>query len=199
MRKWPLAFGVALTLALAWTPLRSETVGNKLPTGWFAAGDNPADYEMGSDTSVVHTGKSSGYIRSAKSSPRGFGTLMQMFKADDYQGKRVRLSSYIKAEKVENWAGLWMRVDGPGGAMLGFDNMQNRAIKGTTDWRKYDVVLDVPATSQNIALGILLSGRGEAWIDDVQLEVVGKDVPTTNLKDMNSDLPRQPRNTGFEE
>lgn len=80
-----------------------------------------------------------------------------MFKADSYRGKRMSFSAVVKSADVENWAGLWMRIDGPFERSLGFDNMQNRSIKGTTNWQKYGVVLDVPMESINIAFGILLS------------------------------------------
>jgi len=36
-----------------------------------------------------------------------------MFKADDYRNKRMRLSAAVKSEGIEDWAGLWMRIDGP--------------------------------------------------------------------------------------
>ena len=106
---------------------------------------------------------------------------MQGIKADDYRGKRVRLSGYVKGENIAQYAGLWLRVDGAGYS-LNFDNMSNRPIKGTTDWKKYEVVLDVPEESIAIAFGILLRGEGQVWIDDLQLEVVGQDMPTTGLR-----------------
>jgi len=59
--------------------------------------------------------------------------------------------------------------------------MENRPIKGSTDWQKYEVVLDVPEGSMEIAFGILLAGKGQAWVDDLQLDVVGTDVPSTNM------------------
>jgi hypothetical protein len=62
---------------------------------------------------------------------------MQMFKADLYRSKRHQLSAYIRAEGIEDWAGLWMRVDGPDGETSAFDNMERRPIKGTIDWRRY--------------------------------------------------------------
>ena len=72
-----------------------------------------------------------------------------------------------------------MRVDGEGGKVLSFDNMQNRQIQGTRDWKQYEVVLDVPAESVGIYFGILLVGKGQVWLSQVQFEVVGTDVPTT--------------------
>jgi hypothetical protein len=57
--------------------------------------------------------------------------------------------------------------------------MQNRPIKGTQDWAKYDVVLDVPNDSVGIYFGILLVGKGQVWLDNIHFEGVGSNVPTT--------------------
>jgi hypothetical protein len=69
-----------------------------------------------------------------------------------------------------------MRVDGPDGETLRLDNMQNRLIKGTIDWRKYRVVLDVPSEATHIVFGVLLDGSGRTWIDNVSFEVVDESV-----------------------
>src|SRR5262249_44899104 len=83
------------------------------PQGWFIAGSRPQDYEVGRDRQVKHGGAASGFIKSKADQIEGFGTLMQEFKANAYRGKRLRLSGYVKSKEILNWAGLWMRVDGP--------------------------------------------------------------------------------------
>lgn len=149
-----------------------------VPKGWFVAGDQPKSYDMGLCTDVFHTGTGCGRISSTEKKIDGFGTLMQMFHAGGYQGKRVKLSAYIKTEKVKDWSGLWMRID-EGKEIVGFDNMQDRPINGDTDWTKYEVVLDIPEKSTNVALGVLLSGTGTVWFDDCAFETVSKTVKTT--------------------
>ena len=171
-------------------------------TGWGMAGSHPQNYAYGIDTDVKRSGEGSGYMKAKLSDTGGFGTLMQTFDADMYRGKRVRMSGYVKSEGVElytrefGWAGLWMRVDGPQlYKPLAFDNMSNRPIYGSTDWQKYEIVLDVPENSVNIAFGILLAGKGQVWLDGIQFEVVGQDVPTTDL----GASPKQPRNLDFKQ
>lgn len=144
---------------------------------WFLAGSNPEDYDYGIDPRVTFGGKPSGFLTSRVANPAGFGTMMQEFQGIEYRGKRLRMSGYVKAQAVEQWAGLWMRVDRPNSSTL--DNMYNRPIKGTRDWEKYEIVLDVPSDSFDIAFGILLQGKGQVWLSHLQLESVGKDVPTT--------------------
>jgi len=152
--------------------------------GWFLAGDKPQDYRIGSDPAVSHGGKASGHLQATSDPLGGFGTLMQNVEAGPFRSARVRMSGWVKANGVTDLAGLWMRVDGPDtrrtGRSLSFDNMENRPIKGTSDWTRYEIVLDVPPESVEIAFGILLQGIGEVWLDDVQFVKVGSDVPTTN-------------------
>ena len=76
--------------------------------------------------------------------------------------------------------------------------MQGRPIKGTTDWQKYEVVLDVPQESVAIAFGILLTGKGQAWLSEVQFEEVGAEVPTTSHEG-HDDLPEKAGNLDFAE
>jgi hypothetical protein len=59
------------------------------------------------------------------------------------------------------------------------------------------VVLDVPSNATGIVFGLLLSGPGEAWIDDASLDVVGTDVPSTNTAapTSNPDMVEQQRKT----
>jgi hypothetical protein len=150
--------------------------------GWFMSGDDPNEYTIGVDSAVHRTGHASGSLRCNVAQPRGFGTLMQSFDEESYHGKRVKLSAYIKSDKVAGWAGMWMRVDGPGGkrGMTAFDNMENRPIRATTDWTRYEIVLDVASDTVDIAYGVLLHGSGQVWIDDIAFDVVGSDVPTTD-------------------
>lgn len=147
---------------------------------WFAAGSHPTDYDMGGNPAVEHGSEEGGYITSKESQTEGFGTWMTKMDPAKYLGKRLRISGYVKTKEVKNWAGLWMRIDGPDSTTLSFDNMQNRPIKGTTNWKNYSIVLDVPENSAGIYYGILLDGRGQALVDGLQIETVSNEVPTTH-------------------
>jgi len=167
-----------------------------LPAGWFKAGSHPAEYDMGLDETVRRDGgKSSATVKSTAANPQGFGTLMQMSGPGEYRGKRVRLAGFVRSDKVTQWAGLWFRVDGPNNTTLAFDNMEQRAIKGTTDWTRCEIVLDVPNEAQRLAFGVLLAGGGQVWMDDLRFEVVPTTVKTTGQGMV--ELPA-PTNLNFE-
>lgn len=165
------------------------------PAGWGGGSSRAEQYEIRLDRGVAHGGQASAIIRSIVDDPQDFATLTQGFLADEYLGKRVRLSAFLRAENIEGWAGMWLRVDPRKGNVTQFDNMQRRPIRGTQDWQRHQIVLDVPDDSVRIYFGVLLHGKGAVWVDDFQLEVVGDDVPTTGAPP----LPRQPVNLDFEE
>jgi len=147
------------------------------PKGWFPAGSSPDSYDMGVQPGDRRAGDRNAYIR-AQAQHRGFGTLMQTFSADAYRGKRLRLSGFLRTRDA-NSAAMWMRIDGQGQQTVGFDNMSNRPLRGDTDWKRYDIVLDVPDSAQVIAFGFLLEGKGEVLADDFHIEPVGKNVAVT--------------------
>lgn len=176
--------------------IASLTLQAAAPRGWFLAGSKPASYESGIDAQASYNGHSGAFLKSKDSRIDGFGTLMQAFRADHYLGKRVRFSAFVKSADVQSWAALWMRID-KGPTQLAFDNMQNRPIKGTTDWRKYDVVLDVPQDATGVFFGVLLGETGQVWISNAKFEVVGPDVQTTG-GNAASAMPDEPSNLSFE-
>jgi hypothetical protein len=182
----------ALALALSCTA-RANDFGTVV-RGWWVAGSAPQDYELGATPAGCLSGKCA-YIKSAVPAPRGFATLMQQLAPDNYLGKRLRVSAQIRTENADK-AELWMRIDGPDGKSLRFYNMDDHPIIGTTGWKRYDVVLDVPPQAIGVAFGYFLYGKGEAWADDFKLEPVGKDVPVSAFASARP-LPKAPANMNF--
>ena len=168
-----------------WEPLVESVIPKNTfekPTGWYMTGGKPYNYQMGIDRGSGQDGKNAATIKSMGKNINGFGTLMQDISPDKFLGKRIRMTGELKVKDVAGWAGLWLRVDGEPKQTLSFDNMQDRAIKGTTDWKKYEIVLDVPVTATNIAFGALLDETGQIWFDNLKFEIVDKSVPTTGAK-----------------
>lgn len=148
--------------------------------GWQGAGSAPLEYQFG--TGLEPDGDTILLIRAkANASSQYFGTLMQSHPPGRYLGKRIRLSARMKGDNVSALC-LWLRVDGEKGEAepLTFYNMHNRPVRGTVDWKPYEIVLDVPKEAKLIAYGFFIQGgRGTAYMDKVTLQPVGNDVPVT--------------------
>ena len=92
---------------------------------------------------------------------------------------------------------MWF-LDENFGDVLQFDNMSNRPISGDTEWNHYAIVLDIPKSSAVIAFGVLLSGSGQVWLDELRFEEVDEQTPTTNINFL-EELLEEPVNLSFEE
>jgi beta-lactamase regulating signal transducer with metallopeptidase domain len=190
---------VCLVLPLAALRVPAETPSERSSLrGWFLAGDHTQNYLIGVDRESKYQGHPSAYLKAKPTATEGFGTLMQDFEAAQYVGKRVRFRASVKSEGVNNWAGMWMRVD-IGKKAAAFDNMEDRPIKGTTGWHTYAIVLDVPEDATGIFFGILLNEGGTVWLNSVKFETVGTDVPVTDQRARNSPRVPGPTNLNFED
>jgi hypothetical protein len=170
---------------------------DNLPEGWFKSGTQPQDYSIGIDRSMSSNGNASAYIRSKEMKPSGSCLLAQEIKAENYRGERVSLSGYVKTKYVSYWSGLFMIAYDAAGRAIAYDNMQNRPVVGSSEWIKYEIVLDIPQNSDKIFFGASLNGKGEIWIDNLKLLVVSKNVPVTDLSGKLPDA-LYPENMDFE-
>jgi hypothetical protein len=156
----------------------------RVPDGWVlygpVDGEEAFDFLGGYDTEIKHGGSRSFCVFAVAVTSDDQARLTQRFSAEPYRGRRVRFAGYLKANRVNKWAGLWMRIDTDTKQAYAFDDMEDRQVSGTADWARGEVVLDVPDDAVAIYLGAHLFGRGQLWVDDCVFEVVGDDVPTTD-------------------
>src|SRR3954447_2250636 len=109
------------------------------------------------------------------------GTVMQSIDATRYRGQRVRFSAMIRGQEIGHWAGTWLRVDRASGERA-LDNMQDRALRGTTAWTEAANVLDVGEAADSVHFGVLLSGAGAVDLARPRFETVGTDVPVPGVE-----------------
>lgn len=147
-----------------------ENVKNKLPLNWENFGSS--SYTLTLDSLVKKSGKYSMAIEYIGEVPDFKALAFKL--PDNYKGKKITLSGYVKTENVKDgWAGLWMRID----PNIAFENMQQNGILGTTDWKKYEITLDMsPEKTDQIVVGGILAGKGKMWLDDLNIIIDGKDI-----------------------
>jgi len=183
--KIAIAFLSLLTLAMA-------ANAAELPAGWYKIGDaGMKSYSV----EVISSGGLDGRalrVRKLEDDSGTFGGVGQMISAAEYAGKTVKLSGYLKTLDIqEGYGGLWFRVD-KGKDVLVLDNMNDRGVTGTTDWKRYETIVHVDESATRILFGALMSGTGEMYADSFSLEIVPDETPTTA-----ESLPKKPRNLDF--
>ncbi|HSH75486.1 MAG TPA: hypothetical protein VLA09_07385 [Longimicrobiales bacterium] len=176
---------IPLATAEARGDIEPARVG-RMPVGWYALGTENGDYAAGTDLSRRDRGQGQrgATIHSRTTTPSSFALLQQSIQAQEFLGRRVRLSGFIKTaagvpgDRWGSTAALWMRVNGPSGSESA-DYMNARPIRQDSDWTMYEVVLDVPRNAVGLTFGVLMSGPGQVWLDDMVLEDVGSDIALT--------------------
>ena len=151
----------------------AEHVGG-VPKGW--SGGPAGTFAV--DGQIVHGGRWALRIERKDTSSGGFTAVSKMLPID-FTGANLELRGFLRTEDLSNFAGLWMREDDDGGAVA-FDNMQGRQLNGTTEWTEYSIVLPLNRAAKRLWFGVLASGTGRVWADDLRLLVDGRpiaDVP----------------------
>jgi hypothetical protein len=163
----------------ALTHLQGQAALDPLPAAWHITGDRRLDYEAGLLPGVSYEADRVAQLRLRPAvEPAGFGALVQTINASRYLGRRVCFSAMLKATGVTGWAGLWLRVDGSNGTLV-LDNMEDRALHGTTDWTQASIVLDVAEQARILLFGALVSGAGAIDLTRLRFEEADPDMPVT--------------------
>jgi C-terminal processing protease CtpA/Prc len=142
----------------------------KMPAGWSGGPANTVSV----DDSIAHSGKNSVRVTRDKTSESTFSHFAKAIPLKGYSGNTLELHGFLRTEDVSDFAGLWMREDDQVGKTVAFDNMETRALKGTTDWAEYSIKLPLVPGAQVLYIGALISGTGKLWADDLRLTLDGK-------------------------
>ena len=165
-----------------------EVVENGKPLGWKSLGSE--EYKVEIDSLIYQRGEQSISI-THESELGGYKVISYEIPAN-YQGEKIKLSGFLKTEDVVGVTGLWMRLD----PSVGFKDMIDLELKGTTDWQKYEIDLDFnPSRVDNIVAGVLLSGTGKIWVDNLAITIDGKPLDQVPPKE----LPKAEKDKEFVE
>lgn len=184
-----------------------------MPRHWAACypSANPANggYLFASDDSTAWSGAFSARISSRVAQPNPAGAAFcQSIAATRFKGQRVEYSIHLRTGDAVPGAHIVFRAERADGRVLAFYNMAERWVRGTTDWKRFSVVIDVPEGAAVIFVGATLVGTGTLWMDDADLTSAPQGTPLTQrpppanfytqVVDASS-LANELRNPGFED
>jgi hypothetical protein len=175
----------------AWSGPRNlkfeEGVPGKVPPGWFVPSlPKDADYlaELRRDGCRSHTGCA--VVLVPVNVPRPVGNLMQSFSAAAYTGKTVRLRAWLRLERFyfanaigvrfpgpEDRAQMWLNVERSNRRNGFADNMDDRPVV-SSDWTQCEITGEIDDDARFINFGVMSTGGGRLWVDDVSFEVIPK-------------------------
>ncbi|CAN5607178.1 hypothetical protein BH11BAC1_BH11BAC1_28430 [soil metagenome] len=118
------------------------------------------------------------YIKSKEDIIEGSGAMYRCLALEPYRGKRVRMNVWAKTNAVtkEEGARFWFL-----GKWDGENIFDEAVINGTTDWKKYSIVLDISQYAYMTTYGVVLEGNGQIWFKNISFEIVDNTVPVTSI------------------
>jgi hypothetical protein len=160
----------------------------KVPPGWIVlALPREAAYLAELRRTGCRSGVGCAVVLVPSNAPRPLGYLMQSFNAAPYRGLTVRLRAWLRLEPrppgdlVTSWlrmespekdsAQMWLSVDRENHRSGFFDNMDDRPVR-SAEWTRCEIVGAIDEDARFIDIGVMSTGRGRAWVDDVSFEIV---------------------------
>ncbi|HEX7079671.1 MAG TPA: S41 family peptidase [Gammaproteobacteria bacterium] len=164
---------VACVVALAAASVRAarldlgfEAVGTGgLPVGWTV--DDEDRGLVAVDSTVALEGLRS--LRIEGDGREGAARAVLRIAPPDVEGNRLRITVRVKTEGVQGRAAPWVRLESDAG-LLYVDRMSGAGASGTSDWTDYAIDAPVLEAATRLELGLMLSGRGTAWFDEIAIE-----------------------------
>ena len=155
----------------------------KMPSNWIAS---PNNIKFSTDSIVKFNGKSAVSIdiptKPAKFRAAQIGNNLPL----NYVGKKIVLKGFLKFQDVKDgYVGLMMRLDGetPG---MAYDFMQRTQLKGTKDWAEYTIELPFADEMKLAYFGVILTGSGKVWADNLHILIDDKDITAAVIKPLNA-------------
>lgn len=165
----------------------------KTPDKWHVMSPNAKKYNVSLDGTVSHSGLHSLLINSIDTaiSPQYAG--LDCLLPARYIGKEITVKGWMKTESMKGSLALMLGIYDAEGNTLQFENLQDKRLKGSKEWKQYSVTLPLSAEAQKIHIGPILIGKGKLWIDDIEVFVDGVPVQEAKLKpNFNPNPPLNP-------
>jgi hypothetical protein len=156
-------------------PGEAAPASASLLEGWVLGGNELRGFSARVDSVMPHGGRGSGLLESVAPGRGAFGALMQGCRADGLRGHTIRISTFVRSESIRDSATFWFRGYGRGASPLRLDGNTVVVPRGSSEWRREELLVDLPQAAETVAFGISLNGSGRVWIDDLQLEPVARD------------------------
>jgi beta-lactamase regulating signal transducer with metallopeptidase domain len=166
----------------------AAAITRTVPNGWVKFGSPNAVFETGVDRTQAFHQPASAYVKALTANLHNTCGITQTCSAEAYRGQRVRFSGWVKTAHVQGSSALWLQVAHGDIHGLQSDDTGRSPVRGTANWTFHSIVLNVPPEADTINYGFYVAdGTGQAWLNDPRIEIVGFDMPPTNVSAGNTD------------
>ncbi len=174
-----LSIACSTSLLAQWPNGSFESWGDtRCPDEWSC---NGTEYTFEKLEGVAHDGLLTLEIKSKSSAKATDKATISNFIIPEYEGRKLVLTGYLRAENIVGSAGLSLRLDKER-KTLAIEEMGEYPLEGTTDWSRFSIELNYIDDIDNLVFGAYLKGQGTLWVDDLRLTLDGVDITEARKK-----------------
>ena len=174
-----LSIACSTSLLAQWPNGSFESWGDtRCPDEWSC---NGTEYTFEKLEGVAHDGLLALEIKSKSSAKATDRATISNFIIPEYEGRKLVLTGYLRAENIVGSAGLSLRLDKER-KTLANEEMGEYPLEGTTDWSRFSIELNYIDDIDNLVFGAYLKGQGVLWVDDLRLTLDGVDITEARKK-----------------
>jgi hypothetical protein len=174
-----LSMSCSTALLAQWPNGSFESWGDtRCPDEWSC---NGSEYTFEKLEAEAHDGLLAVQIKSKSSAKATDKATISNFIIPEYEGRKLILTGYLRAENIVGSAGLSLRLDKER-KTLAIEEMAEYPLEGTTDWSRFSIELNYIDDIDNLVFGAYLKGQGILWVDDLHLTLDGVDITEARKK-----------------
>lgn len=169
-----------------------ETDYRNRPSQWSLPDSAYYGYNAASDRNCRKHGGSSLRLERTDTTKQSWALFSQELPDTLVAGHEIELSGWIRTEEVtEGFADLFLiRSDTTDDDLLTAD-APGRGQRGTTEWRRMELRLQLPDSASGVRFGGLLKGGGRAWFDRFEIRIDGRKLRDPRIPAPKSRLSRR--------
>lgn len=174
-----LSIACSTALLAQWPNGSFESWGEtRCPDEWNC---NGSEYTFEKLEGVAHDGLLALEVKSKSSAKATDKATVSNFIIPEYQGRKLVLTGYLRAENIVGTAGLSLRLDKER-RTVAIEEMGESPLEGTKDWSRFTIELNYIEDIDNLVFGVYLKGQGTLWVDDLRLSLDGVDITEARKK-----------------
>ena len=137
--------------------------------------------EMSIDSSQYKEGKKSALINNNQSQNIR-GILGQKISLQNYQGKAIKVSQWVKSSNLSGKVELRIKFLNKNNDVVGNIDTKSISLDSNSEWSLKEYTIDIPDSNEitNVDVDYIYEAKGKLWIDNIDVELIDK-VETNNL------------------
>lgn len=142
--------------------------------GWLLATQDE-NYTVEIDSETAFNGAHSVFIEGATTAEEGSAEwVMQHLDIRPYRNQNILISGQFKTNSLSDSSSLVFLAESLNWTVPNANRLKSQELSATNQWQELSIIFPVHRQAESMILAFGLSGEGQFWLDDIQIESIGE-------------------------